>query len=158
MSFEFFSLGINADEPLPPAPDMTLSTLGRPRGDSIIFDPVSFQDGGIHEEKAFFRSRTNSIDLPSKDEMAIMNTPGFVSPPISATSHVPVHKPMAPASFRPQGVPSHPKHHQQNATQMATLPSSLNTTMNHATFQMDLLNKDGRIGIYLPDAYLAQAH
>ena len=28
----------------------------RPRGDSIIFDPVSFSDGGIHEENALLRS------------------------------------------------------------------------------------------------------
>mmetsp|Transcript_30014 Transcript_30014/g.69234 ORF Transcript_30014/g.69234 Transcript_30014/m.69234 type:complete len:100 (+) Transcript_30014:102-401(+) len=50
---------------------------------------------------------------------------------------------------------------QQQQQQLATLPSSLNTTMNHATFQMDLLNKDGRIGIYLPEerkARIAKFH
>ena len=62
MSFEFFSFGINADEPLP---DVTQAAniLTRPRGDSIIFDPVSFQDGGILEEKVRKRSRTDSLDL-----------------------------------------------------------------------------------------------
>ena len=59
-SFEFFSFGINQDEPLPQVP---LSASGvfssqqqhqqqRPRGDSIIFDPTSFLDGGIHETSA----------------------------------------------------------------------------------------------------------
>lgn len=159
MSFEFFSLGINADEPLPessdalpPCSDEGYVYQQRPRGDSIIFDPVSFQDGGIHEEKALFRSRANSIDMPSKDEMAIMNAPGFVAPSVAPPKPI-LHKPM-PASFRPQT--AHPKHQTQNSAQIATLPSSLNTTMNHATFQMDLLNKDGRIGIYLPDARKAR--
>ena len=40
--------------------------------------------------------------------------------------------------------------------QIATLPSSLNASNNGQngppTFQMELLNKDGRIGIYLPEA------
>lgn len=85
MSFEFFSFGINADEPLPPAPELTVSEVQpifmmRPRGDSIIFDPDSFRDGGIHEEHALFKSRTTSLDLAT-DELSLMNTPGFVSAP-----------------------------------------------------------------------------
>ena len=85
MSFEFFSFGISADEPLPPMPppppDTTASASGiknRPRGDSIIFDPISFQDGGIHEEKALMKSRSGSIgDTPAQEEMALLNAPGF---------------------------------------------------------------------------------
>ena len=157
MSFEFFSLGINADEPLPPVSDDGFMPQ-RPRGDSIIFDPVSFQDGGILEEKVIFRSREGSIDLPSKDEMAIMNAPGFAAPPVPAPK--PATPELMPASFLSQSACS-PKQQlpspvSSTTAQMATLPSSLNTTMNHATFQMDLLNKDGRIGIYLPDARRAR--
>jgi hypothetical protein len=86
MSFEFFSFGINADEPLPPAPELHVSEVQpefrRPRGDSIIFDPDSFRDGGIHEEHALqehalLKSRTASLDLGA-DEIAIMNAPGFI--------------------------------------------------------------------------------
>jgi hypothetical protein len=86
MSFEFFSFGINADEPLPPAPDITVSEVQpvymRPRGDSIIFDPDSFRDGGIHEEHALqehalLKSQTALLDLGA-DELALMNAPGFV--------------------------------------------------------------------------------
>jgi hypothetical protein len=33
----------------------------RPRGDSIIFDPVSFQDGGIHETNALAKVRSGSV-------------------------------------------------------------------------------------------------
>jgi hypothetical protein len=44
--------------------------------------------------------------------------------------------------------------------QMATLPSALSdgsaNPQSPATFQMELLNKDGRIGIYLPDARRAR--
>ncbi len=67
-SFEFFSFGINEDEPLPPVPPVyysggtTTTTTSyippqgnRPRGDSIIFDPTSFRDGGIHETSALLQ-------------------------------------------------------------------------------------------------------
>lgn len=55
-SFEFFSFGISEDELLSPDP----VTKCRPhtcqekrqRGDSIIFDPNSFREGGIHETSA----------------------------------------------------------------------------------------------------------
>lgn len=151
MSFEFFSFGINADEPLPPVTESGDGIIvynheqsqgggGRPRGDSIIFDPISFRDGGIHEEKALLRSRTNSLDVPSVDELTIMNSPGFTPQP------VPKEDDEEPTPVTTTTA----------TTQMATLPSSLNNTMNHATFQMDLLNKDGRIGIYLPDSRKAR--
>lgn len=90
MSFEFFSFGINADEPLPPAPELNVSEVQpifmRPRGDSIIFDPDSFRDGGIHEEHALqeharLKSRTASLDLGA-DEIALMSASGFVPAPI----------------------------------------------------------------------------
>lgn len=79
-SFEFFNFA--GDELLPAAPVsedtadhqlpdqavsgfMGLSDMEpihqRPRGDSIIFDPVSFQDGGIHEKNALLKARTASI-------------------------------------------------------------------------------------------------
>ena len=146
MSFEFFSFGINADEPSLPVSEHD-EAVGRPRGDSIIFDPSSFRDGGIHEEKALYRSRTSSIDLPSADELAIMNSPGFPPQQQQQTTQ-------EQTDPTPMEVPSSST--TTDATQMATLPSSLNNTMNHATFQMDLLNKDGRIGIYLPDARKAR--
>lgn len=101
MSFECFSFGINADEPLPPpTSDAAIANKPRgdsisyfpspaqqrrPRGDSIIFDPISFQDGGIHEEKALMKSsRTNTssvVDMPGSEEVALMNAPGFVTAP-----------------------------------------------------------------------------
>jgi CCT motif len=47
-----------------------------------------------------------------------------------------------------------------DSVDMATLPSALSdgtdNTQSPATFQLDLLNKDGRIGIYLPDARRAR--
>mmetsp|Transcript_6983 Transcript_6983/g.12516 ORF Transcript_6983/g.12516 Transcript_6983/m.12516 type:complete len:373 (+) Transcript_6983:1464-2582(+) len=55
-SFDFFSFGINEDEPLPPVPGSMcgthISAGNRLRGDSIIFDPISFREGGIHEKSA----------------------------------------------------------------------------------------------------------
>mmetsp|Transcript_28122 Transcript_28122/g.41088 ORF Transcript_28122/g.41088 Transcript_28122/m.41088 type:complete len:427 (+) Transcript_28122:218-1498(+) len=107
LSFEFFSFGLNEDEPLPPTtfsshdaigvkdedisslhpllpplmPQQTVLHNKRPRGDSIIFDPVSFSDGGIHEENALLKTRGVTATLMSLDEheeLAIMNCPGFV--------------------------------------------------------------------------------
>ena len=66
-SFEFFSFA--GDDLLPgplapleaPAPLSIESSMMdgvvslRPRGDSIIFDPCSFQDGGIHEKNAIIK-------------------------------------------------------------------------------------------------------
>lgn len=56
-SFEFFAFGISEDELLPHIDDGASSTdadaiENRLRGDSIIFDPISFHDGGIHETSA----------------------------------------------------------------------------------------------------------
>lgn len=52
-SFEFFSFGIDGDEPLPDPPvENNEHGNHRDRGDSIIFDPISFREGGIHETLA----------------------------------------------------------------------------------------------------------
>ncbi len=86
MSFELFAF--NQHESLPTDPiDLKEEALngGRPRGDSIIFDPVSFSDGGIHEENALQRMRRNSMVLDDTDELALMNTPGFVE---GSSSHL----------------------------------------------------------------------
>ena len=58
---------------------------GRPRGESVIFDPCSFNEGGIHEEYTLSKaSRQNNSSnalelLLEEDEVAIMNSPGFHS-------------------------------------------------------------------------------
>uniref|UniRef100_A0A7S4N7Z6 CCT domain-containing protein n=1 Tax=Odontella aurita TaxID=265563 RepID=A0A7S4N7Z6_9STRA len=88
MSFELFSLGVNVEEPLPPIPSFRLdasldASAGRPRGDSIIFDPISFSDGGIHEESALQRTRNTLLSMEETDELEIMNSPGFVEAPVS---------------------------------------------------------------------------
>ena len=84
MSFELFSFGIGGgDDILPPAASsntiMATDASGRPRGDSIIFDPVSFCDGGIHETNALTKVRSSRTSI---DEVDIMNSPGFVEAPI----------------------------------------------------------------------------
>jgi len=188
MSFEFFSLGINADEPLPPAnmePTLTSEQviIQRPRGDSIIFDPVSFQDGGIHEEKAGNMFHKD-VDLPLGDatEMAILNTPGLfatvnkgittnVSSTItantlsySATSEVAAMK--APvsttitASLSSAAAAAAAAASATTNTITTTTTTSTNSLSNSLT-NMELLNKDGRIGIYLPEqrrARIAKFH
>ena len=122
--------------------------------------------------------RSPSIDMPSSDEMAIMNTPGFnpssvlqspVFPPPSnarkSSASAGTRRPVPPQSLseRRSGGSSRPTVSSAatlatpHTAPISTLPSALsNGTMNHSTFQMDLLNKGGRIGIYLPDARRAR--
>jgi hypothetical protein len=73
-SFEVFNFS-GEDDLLPvqvasssPPPNTTLSQFvneappkTRPRGDSIIFDPSSFQDGGIHEKNALDKARQKEM-------------------------------------------------------------------------------------------------
>jgi len=67
-SFEFFSFGIDANEDLPPIPDSLVGSMpsgNRLRGDSIIFDPTSFCDGGIHEESALMHTTKQELSADS---------------------------------------------------------------------------------------------
>jgi hypothetical protein len=166
-SFEFFNF--TGDELLPaavtshtelPHPYSELEgplVTRRPRGDSIIFDPVSFQDGGIHEKNALLKVKASSMESVPEGLLAdsrLAATPGEPGlPKTVSTSATP--NPL-PSYAVVEPVPS-------NATssgQIATLPSALNSSSANAstpaTFQMELLNKDGRIGIYLPEARRAR--
>eukprot|EP00525_Craspedostauros_australis_P010858 CAMPEP_0198119996 /NCGR_PEP_ID=MMETSP1442-20131203/27636_1 /TAXON_ID= /ORGANISM="Craspedostauros australis, Strain CCMP3328" /LENGTH=253 /DNA_ID=CAMNT_0043778567 /DNA_START=48 /DNA_END=809 /DNA_ORIENTATION=- len=173
-SFEFFNFP--SDELLPASPALPASSselpdptradeptsFTRPRGDSIIFDPISFQEGGIHEKNALMKPRASAL-APTPAQI-VSAEPNFstANTGITATS---LPQPVAPLSAPPRRAPV-----SYNAvvtptssnvsSQMATLPSSLNASTAAgtapATFQMDLLNKGGRIGIYLPEARKAR--
>lgn len=75
-SFEFFSFGIDANEDLPPVPDGMLPSGSRLRGDSIIYDPTSFCDGGIHEASALMHTTKQE---PSADTVPSQQAPSAVS-------------------------------------------------------------------------------
>lgn len=179
--------------------------MSRPRGDSIIFDPASFQDGGIHEKNALEKARfkdllqvappqqplphpANQRRVPSKsgggitgtystsqsnNPLPLMLPPGpshNASPMVAGQNRAPhpVHSnTTAAAGSKSRSMPSNAtsgariassgRHTLSNSAQMATLPSSLSSgtgssAQSPPTFQMELLNKDGRIGIYLPEA------
>lgn len=82
MSFELFAFSMSSD----PSTDLRSEALngGRPRGDSIIFDPISFSDGGIHEETALLKTRQHrsSIVLDDCEEINLLNTAGFAEAPM----------------------------------------------------------------------------
>ena len=164
-SFEFFNF---AGDDLLPAPPATLAASSelpdpsatsdneelhvrtRPRGDSIIFDPVSFQDGGIHEKNALLKVKASMEPAP-----ALLAD--------SRLATAPTRPKPARSAGAPNPLPSYVGSREAGATtangQMATLPSALTNSAgasSPATFQMELLNKDGRIGIYLPDARRAR--
>lgn len=175
------------------APVAVEAPTSRPRGDSIIFDPASFQEGGIHEKNALEKARMRDM-IPSAPQVMSRHTtqrraPTAASGGITGTystsqSSNPLPLMMPPVSNPSPLVSSHSRlPHQarsngisgnvaksrsipsgsrgpsngRNSVQIATLPSSLSagaatSTQSPPTFQMELLNKDGRIGIYLPEA------
>lgn len=222
MSFELFSFSTSLDSPS----DLNIEALtgGRPRGDSIIFDPISFSDGGIHEERALQKTRRTSIDLDETDELNLLASAGFVETPASQLvvqqpprqylahpalkNHSSINNIPNPVSLlvapqvsygsrnkttggrRGKGPSrvtptyhhvrsgSKAKHHltvvggssgskedtlhmpQGSAAAAAAaaslssqiLQSTMNGTISHTSCPMELLNKGGRIGIYLPEA------
>lgn len=173
-SFEFFTFAGDDLLPAPAAapaarlPETPLpeeSVSSRPRGDSLIFDPVSFQDGGIHEENAIIKvNAAKNIDAPSPTLLADSRL--AAAPPAAIKLHaMPVGGPQVAASIPStesgsnHGV-EHPAAPSSENGQIATLPSALagvDANGNGAgTFQLNLLNKDGRIGIYLPEARRAR--
>ena len=172
-SFEFFNF--TGDELLPSAeepanestnlsendappiePDEQVS-MRRPRGDSIIFDPVSFQDGGIHETNALLKARAASLDSTS-DRLVPIPERKYVTSSAGVTANS-LPKPLMTTST-PNPLPPYTVQDPNTTGQMATLPSALSANSVNgttpATFQVELLNKDGRIGIYLPDARKAR--
>ncbi len=239
MSFELFSFS-TTNEPT----DMKSEALngGRPRGDSIIFDPISFSDGGIHDENAL-RKRLGSPPLNEKEEkelinpsssssIATSNNPGLLETPVLA-HHMqlqtqPQHKkpkkqtkkstaPLRTTSSNniPNPVSCHPAatfpgrksngrqnksphhkvtngHHYSKSSHSSSkkhyiasngngkddtlhmpqgsaaaaaaaaslssqiMHNTMNGTISHTSCPMELLNKGGRIGIYLPEARRAR--
>merc|ERR1712100_649506 len=105
-------------------------------GDSIIFDPVSFQDGGIHEQNALFRTHDTQLNAINEDPtLSNSQTPGMA--PLSV-----------PAPYKSTIGPNQSS---------ASLSNSANVAGGGTTtFSLELLNKEGRIGIYLPEARRAR--
>mmetsp|Transcript_6448 Transcript_6448/g.16018 ORF Transcript_6448/g.16018 Transcript_6448/m.16018 type:complete len:699 (+) Transcript_6448:1476-3572(+) len=183
----------------------------RPRGDSIIFDPASFQDGGIHEKNALEKARLKDLVQAAPPQQQLLSHPAtqrrppapsgggitgtystsqssnplplmlpagsslnHASPIVASQnriSHPGRSTAAATAVNKSRSIPtnvtnasrvaSSSRNTLSTSAQMATLPSSLSagTTSNAQsppTFQMELLNKDGRIGIYLPEARRAR--
>lgn len=137
-SFECFAFGINADEPLPTLEssggvalyDGGDTVLPRTRSDSIVFDPSSFHEGGVFEQAAL-----------SHD----------IVPP-------PPQQPPRPSSRKSRGstgASSKGRGTKGVTAFNANVSVGINPSSS-STFPMELLNKDGRIGIYLPEARKAR--
>jgi hypothetical protein len=175
-------------------------SMRRPRGDSIIFDPSSFQDGGIHEKNALEKARLKDLLPPPQQSLAhpanqrrvtTVSSGGITGTYSTSQSNNPMPLMLPPGSSLNRSAPmaagqNRAPHQGQgnnaatatskartmtstatiasssrtslsSSVQMATLPSSLSggvstSAQSPPTFQMELLNKDGRIGIYLPEA------
>lgn len=228
-SFEFFSFGINEDEPLPPVPASICGAHipqgNRLRGDSIIFDPTSFREGGIHETSALLCKqenedqniegipnapvpqiahaapssliKTGSCPIPTEmlaSKGSVKAAPGtstgypashsrlraktrHAMPPIygelnkSPAPPISAVDPAVSSRNIPQPFSDNTLHmpHGSDAAAAAavgvpqTSPSMPNEgfSISHTACSMDLLNKGGRIGIYLPEerkARIAKFH
>jgi CCT motif len=136
----------------------TMSALPRPRGDSIIFDPASFQDGGIHEllPGLLESGRTTELSLPPP----LLARPAQPMPARPKTTKV--HRTIAPPeeSLTAMRVSSSTTVRSQPAKPQL-VASSMDATAaeelaSGTTISLELLNKDGRIGIYLPEARVAR--
>jgi len=130
-SFECFQFDGNDEAAFAPLDDAPVvpqsgSSGHRPRGDSIIFDPSSFQDGGIHEQTALGKTESSKIRRP------VVNRKNLLMPPPAPPSATLATK----SSQRSKPVGS--------------------SSMASTSVALDLVNKDGRIGIYLPEARRAR--
>lgn len=165
-SFECFAFGFNSDDPLPPVDEASSSNSvtvrpradsmildassfldfslppRRPRGDSIIFDPCSFQDGGIHEMNALERAPVlteGNVDILVDNLLHGIVTSNeasdfFPSIPLSNAISVTSSTNVEPV---------------QPKTDEKVLSTS--TVAVAGGLPNDILNKDGRIGMYLPE-------
>lgn len=135
-----------------------MSSLPRPRGDSIIFDPASFQDGGIHEllPGLLESGRTTELSLPPP----LLARPAQPMPVRPKTTKV--HRTtglLEESSTRAASaatVRSHPAKPHLVVSSMDTSGTVTEDLACGTTISLELLNKDGRIGIYLPEARLAR--
>lgn len=176
-SFECFAFGINADEPLPPLEQSTSNglmmlgnnntstgngssvyhvelTMGRPRGDSIIFDPVSFQDGGILEQHALERSSVTTVPVPTAKTKKPTPIPVPKPKPVCAPPS-PLLVVSSPISVLKTST-SHPARSTMSFAQQQSGDLPTISADGSLTLSLELLNKDGRIGIYLPEARRAR--
>lgn len=154
----------------------------RPRGESIIFDPTSFQDGGIHEQSALETARAPSSDIPGLGPSTTRASGTMEADNVTSSSMVPSLPPsLAPTSVATTSAAFSAAHpapvHLEYSVPQSTLPAvtsyTATTTIKSATttttvtvaasatavassMAMELLNKDGRIGIYLPEARKAR--
>lgn len=165
-SFECFAFGINQDEPLPPVDENPSSNsetthprldsivadeniqelhhqLHRPRGDSIIFDPSSFQDGGIHEINALERAPVLT------DENVDMLVDNIFNGIASGTDFFPLMTTSHPVSISSSDNVAAIGQEPRRADEKVL--SGPNGAVATGNLPHDILNKDGRIGIYLPE-------
>ena len=194
----------------------------RPRGDSIIFDPASFQDGGIHEllpgliEQQQQQRQGNDFTSasPSATQFGVANhvpssqqykqqPPQRMSysqppppqvkplpsrpPPVAIVQNKRQHQPMVTTSSTVPCIiatstssattsqqPMHSQHRKSSATGTSTssaattasaaqqqsqqqdMVTTINSDGTTTTISLEMCNKDGRIGIYLPEARIAR--
>ena len=158
---------------------------GRPRGESIIFDPSSFQEGGIHEQSALETARAASSDIPGvslrtassssnnnnnihpgqpKPDDAISASQQLMLPPQAQApiANITATKPSLHLGFTASStLPAVTSYTATTTTESSTTTTTVTVAASAATaaaasMAMELLNKDGRIGIYLPEARKAR--
>mmetsp|Transcript_22059 Transcript_22059/g.33686 ORF Transcript_22059/g.33686 Transcript_22059/m.33686 type:complete len:593 (+) Transcript_22059:322-2100(+) len=139
-SFEFFSF--QADE-LDEVSDLMLgggaastsspNSKQRPRGESIIFDPTSFDEGGIHEERALKLRQTTDVSTNDHNNAHHHEAlPLTTSSSLSTTTQHHNHHHHAAAS-RLMTIPTIPKMLDLNSVKPDRVGSSTSTTSTSTT-------------------------
>jgi len=133
-SFEFFSFQTDDN---PNNNDVTSATASRrERGDSIIFDPMSFNDGGIHEESAL--RLCSAAAAKSSSSSDVSSVPVLLSGDNSTHNH----------TRRANGIASSPK---ANGLQ-ASASVSNNNTGSSSSIVVPIISK-----MQLPDSIISSS-
>lgn len=133
--------------------EVEMKVLSRPRGDSIIFDPASFQDGGIHEQTALEKVRLVASSIAEEPTSSNVETGDNITHPV-VTKSTSIERTLLNCN----PVEVDPIHSSSNhSVTVGTAASAGNScALVSSTMSLELVNKDGRIGIYLPEARRAR--
>ncbi len=145
-SFEFFSFGFSDDDVLPLTPTLTCdqndgknissASIGsRMRGDSIIFDPISFRDGGVHETSALMhvkKEQENDFVVTTPTNKGA-DSKAAANPPVAQTATVVASAgPSAPAQVQKMILPQVPESDPNTQTSPAASFANVTVVNNNS--------------------------
>lgn len=150
-------------------------SIGRERGDSIIFDPMSFTDGGIHEENALrfhngngngflnSNSRSRSGTTGSVSEMIhhllppIMRIPSPPSPSIISSSNIQNNSNVNNNAVIPS-IPKMPRKLDSSTNNMNNIAHQQQQSLNHRRYGINENIDSNSESITMPNPLVSLSH